>query len=478
HPIDDMPMPLSPHDSIWPRIQSGLTLKYVDHPSVQAEINWYARHPEYFKRVQKRASRYLYHIVDTLNAQDAPVDLALLPIVESAYEPFAYSHGQASGLWQFIPGTAGRFKLKRSWWQDERRDVVESTNAAIKYLKILNRYFDGDWELAIAAYNAGEGTVRRAIRKNEKKGLPTDFWHLDLPKETSAYVPKMIALSHLFRHPEKYNIELLHIPNQAYFKQVKITQQLDLVQAAELADITMDELYYLNAGLNRWATPPSDDYIIKIPIANADNFKANLEKLPSDQRITWHRYTIQQGDSLSTIAVKFKTRSDIIISVNNIQNKRIYAGKTLLIPMAKGSHNQYKLSQDQRIAKRKARKPKNGLYQINYHVKPADSFWSIANKYNVSVESLAKWNKKSPKDSIYLNEVLVIWSKTPQASNERSGKVRKITYKVRRGDSLDKIANKFNVKVSQITKWNKINSGKYIQPGQKLTLFVNVMDTY
>lgn len=478
HPIDFMPLPLAPSDSIWPRVQAGLSLKYVEHPSVKSQLNWYVRHPEYFQRVQKRAARYLYFIINELSEQDAPLDLALLPIVESAYEPFAYSHGQASGLWQFIPGTAGRFKLESNWWQDERRDAVESTKAAIKYLKILNRYFDGDWELAIAAYNAGEGTVRRAINKNIKKGLPTDFWHLDLPKETSAYVPKMIALSHLFSNPAKYNLTLMHIANQAYFDEVKITQQLDLVQAAELAEISMDELYYLNAGLNRWATPPTSHYRLKIPIKQVDIFNKNLAALPKDERITWHRYTIKSGDSLSAIAKKFHTQSDIISSVNRLENNRVYAGKILLIPTAKGDANQYKLSQDQRIAKRKAQKPKNGLYKINYHVKPGDSFWSIAKKYDVKINSLAKWNQKSPKDSLQLNEKLVVWSKKPDTEQSRSPKVRKIIYKVRNGDSLAKVADKFNVTIKQISTWNKIDSSKYIQPKQRLTLFVNVMDTY
>ncbi len=478
HPIDSMPMPLAPNDNIWPRIQSELILEFVEHPSVKAELNWYVSHPEYFQRVQKRASRYLYYIVNELNLQDAPLDIALLPIVESAYEPFAYSHGQASGLWQFIPGTADQFKLERNWWQDERRDVVQSTRAAIKYLKYLNRYFDGDWQHAIAAYNAGQGRVRKAILKNKKNGLPTDFWSLDLPKETSAYVPKMIALSHIFSDPEKYNLELLHIANKPYFESIKLTDQLDLVQAAELADISMDELYYLNAGINRWATPPTSHYNIKIPVNQVDVFKQNLALLPTEERITWHRHTIQKGDSLSSIAEKFNTQSSIIISVNKLDNQQIYAGKTLLIPTAKSSSSKYKLSKDQRIAKRKAQKPKNGLYKITYFVKPGDSFWSIAQKYDVSVQSLAKWNQKSPKDLIQLNEELVIWSKKPQISNDHTGKVRKVIYKVRSGDSLAKVAGKFNLKVSQISKWNRINSSQYIQPGQRLTLFVNVMDTY
>jgi len=477
HPLDYMAMPVAPHESIWPRIQSQLQLVYVDHPSVRAQLNWYKKHPAYFLRVQKRASRYLHFIVQALHEKQAPMDLTLLPIVESAYEPFAYSHGQASGLWQFIPGTAGRFRLQRDWWQDERRDVVESTYAAIKYLNYLNRYFDGDWLLAIAAYNAGEGTVSRAVKKNKRLGKPTDFWSLDLPRETSAYVPKMIALSEIFRDPSKHGLSLLKIDNQPYFDTVTLDSQLDLAQAAELAEIEMDELYYLNAGLNRWASPPAKDYQLKLPVAKIEKFKQGLQALAPEERITWHRYTIKSGDVLSLIAKRFATEKSIIQSVNKLKGDRIIAGKTLLIPTAQGSKQQYQLSQDQRIAKRQSIKPKNGLYKLEHMVQPGDSFWSIAKHYSVDVKALAKWNQKSPKDILRLNEKLVVWSKK-NIQQQHQDKIRKVHYRVRSGDSLAKVAQKFNVSVKEISKWNKLNVKNYIQPGQHLKLFVNIADTY
>ena len=480
HPIDYLPLPVAPNESIWPRIQSGLTLEYIDHKSVRQQLNWYKKHPQYFERVQKRAARYFYHIANRLHEENVPYDLILLPIVESAYEPFAYSHGQASGLWQFIPGTGKRFKLEQNWWTDERRDAVESTDAAIKYLKYLHRFFDGDWLLAIAAYNSGEGTVRKAIRKNKKAGKPTDFWHLDLPKETSAYVPKMIALTEIFRNPIKYNIELVDIANQAYFQEVELDAQLDLSQAALLADVSIEEIYYLNSGLNRWATPPSKNYRLKLPINTIDVFKKNLSKLPESQRVTWHRHIIKSGESLSVIAKKYNSNSQLIRDVNKLKNNNIVAGKTLMVPKARKGHGQYLFSETQRLSKRQNTKPKSGTQKIQYYIQPGDSWWKIAQEHKVDIKSLARWNGKSPKDTLKVGGKLVIWAKNKNLANNtiRPQKIRKVNYRVRQGDSLARIADKFNVRIKEIERWNGISSKKYLQPGQGLTVYVDVMETY
>ena len=409
----------------------------------------------------------------------------MLPIVESAYEPFSYSHGQASGLWQFIPLTGKRFKLEQNWWVDERRDTVEASIAAVKYLKYLHRFFDGDWLLAIAAYNAGEGTVRRAVRKNRKQGLPTDFWHLDLPTETSAYVPKMIALAELIRNHEKHGMTLIPIDNKPYFSSVELDGQLDLSQAATLADTSLEEIYYLNPGLNRWATPPNSNkkhnkqgYSLKLPIDKIAQFKIELAKLPNDERVTWHRHTIQPGDSVSQLANRYNTLSSVINSVNRIKNNRIVIGKTLMIPSAKKGQKAYRFSQTARLEKKQSRK-KKGLYKIQHFVKRGDSFWSISRHYKVNARALAKWNNKSPKDTLRLGEKLVVWQKNAyaSASNARAAKTNKVNYKVRKGDSLYKVADKFNIDVAQIIRWNNINQKRYLQPGEKLTLYVNIMET-
>lgn len=472
--------PLSPDDDIWPRLQAGLMLEYVDHPSVNAQRDWYLKNPQYLQRVQERANRYLFHILEMLHEHDVPYDIALMPIVESAYQAFAYSHGQAAGLWQFIPMSGRRFGLQQNWWKDDRRDVVESTRAAIAYLNYLHGFFDGDWLLAFAAYNAGEGTVRNAIRRNARRGQPTDFWHLDLPRETRAYVPKIIALSDIFRNAAQYDIPLLPISNQPYFTSVRLDSQLDLLQAAELAGISIEELYFLNPGLNRWATPPGEDYALKIPVHNAMDFTANLAALPREQRITWQRHTIRQGESLISIARQYRTDKSWIKQVNSLNSDVIIAGKVLMVPVASANHESYRLSQSQRLDKRQSRKPGANRQRIDHTVQAGDSFWQIARRYDVDINALARWNNKSPRDILRPGEKLVVWARHSQQTFNRQAreeKIARINYRVRNGDSLAKIAGKFNVGIGEIVNWNKINPDKYLQPGQALTLYVNVMNT-
>ena len=234
--------------SIWPRVRSGFQLPSdIQHETLETELKWFAKHPEYIQRVLQRADPFLYYIME---------ELVLLPIVESAYQPFAYSHGRAAGLWQFIPSTGRVYGLKQNWWYDGRRDIFASTQAALNYLENMHKMFKGDWMLALAAYNSGSGTVQRAIKRNKKLKRPTDFWHLKLPKETSAYVPKLLALKEIIENPEKYDISLRCIQNAPGFKQVKTKAQLDLALAAELADIDLETLYNYNPAFNRWATDP------------------------------------------------------------------------------------------------------------------------------------------------------------------------------------------------------------------------------
>ncbi|MCS6948190.1 MAG: transglycosylase SLT domain-containing protein, partial [Steroidobacteraceae bacterium] len=243
-------------DDLLQRLRSGFALPEVDHPSIDAHLSWYARNPEYLERVFGRAELYLHHIVGEIEARGMPLELALLPVIESAFEPFAYSRARAAGLWQFIPGTGERFGLPQNWWYDGRRDVLESTRAALDYLQFMHDEFNGDWLLAAAGYNCGEHCVLRAIRENQAQGKPIDFWSLRLPAETRAYVPKLLAMSRLVANPELYGIAFSQIPNEPYFVKVDTGGQIDLKLAAELAGITHEELSELNPAFHRWATPP------------------------------------------------------------------------------------------------------------------------------------------------------------------------------------------------------------------------------
>ena len=476
--IDALPAHTNP--DIWDRIRDGYALPEIHNKRVDQQLKWYAKNSRYMERVGKRGERYLFHIVNEIEKRNMPMEIALLPIVESAFDPFAYSHGRASGIWQIIPGTGKGLGLKQNWWYDGRRDVTASTDAALTYLQQLHKRFDGDWLLALAAYNSGGGTVNKAIRKNKKKGKPTDFWHLALPRETRAYVPKLLALAHLVKNPTEYGQTLHSVPNEAYFASVETGSQIDLAHAAELAEIDMDVLYHLNPGFNRWATDPKGPHALLVPVDKAEKFALKLEAIPDNSRVTWDRYTIKSGDSLSTIAAKHKISVSSLKAINELKNNRIRAGKTLMVPVAARPDQHYSYTQTQRLAKRRASSAKKQSgNKINYVVKQGDSFWSIAKKYGVRSTKIARWNNMGLRDPIKPGQTLVIWTKAPTLASNGSGKqmIRKVSYKVRNGDSLHRIADKFQLRVKDIMQWNQIDPSKYLQPGQSLTLYVDVTNS-
>jgi len=471
---------------VWQRIREGFSLADTDHPRLQRELDWYVRHPDYMQRVAERATPYMYYVIETIEDNNLPSELALLPIVESAFQPFAYSHGRAAGIWQFIPSTGRRFGLQQNWWYDGRRDVHAATQAAVALLETLNREFDGDWLLALAAYNSGSGTVRKAIRRNQQRGKPTDFWSLDLPQETRAYVPKLLALKKLVADPAAFELELDPIPNEPYFARVELSSQIDLARAAELAEISLDELYRLNPGYNRWATAPDGPHHLLIPLENIDTFAANLETLSPEERIRWIRHQIRPGDTLSTIAVKYNTSISTIKKVNGIRGSYLRAGHSLTIPVASQSAASYRLSETQRI-KSLQNTPRKGV-KVVHIVQPGDTFWDLAQQHKVNVRALAKWNGMAPRDPLTPGQKLVIWSRNSAETSSLEAVVlsslpqkrtvtKRIGYKVRRGDSLAKISQKFQVSVAQLRRWNNLPEGKYLQPGQRLTLYVDVMQT-
>ncbi len=489
HPVADVDFSLAKkslaqHDDLWQRIRGQLTFDIPQNQRVISQRNWYVKHTSYLKRVAKRAEPFLYYIVQELEKNDVPLEMALLPVVESAFDPFAYSHGRASGMWQFVPGTGERFGMKQNWWYDGRRDVVASTQGAIAYLKYLHKFFDGDWLLALAAYNSGEGRVRRAVKKNRKLKQPTDFWSLKLPKETKAYVPKLLALADIIKRPQDFGLNLYQIDNKAVISQVDIKSQLDLAKAATLAELSLTELQRLNPGFNRWATDPDGPHHLLLPNHKVEHFQKELDKLSQTDRLAWQRYKIKNGDSLGLIANKFHTSVNLIQQVNNVKGSQIRAGKHLLIPVAAKSLDSYILSHDQRIAKKQSRTQKG--QKVVHIVVSGDNLWDIGRHYNVNSKSIAKWNGFAPRDTLKLGQQLVIWQKpktTLTTANLSSQSkvtsvehaiIRNITYKVRRGDSFARIADKFNVRISDIERWNNVNRKNYLQPGQRLKLSVDV----
>ncbi len=482
HPVDDVTFSLKDEslqssNYVWQRIRGQLTFDVPQNNRVIMQRNWYVKHPSYLTRVAKRAEPFLYYIVEQLEKNNVPVEIALLPVVESAFDPFAYSHGRASGMWQFIPGTGTRFNMKQNWWYDGRRDVVASTSGAIQYLKYLHQFFDGDWLLALAAYNSGEGRVRRAVRKNKSLGKNTDFWSLDLPKETRAYVPKLLALADIVKRPEQFNLKLYKIDNDEVIVQVDIKSQLDLAKAANLADLSLPELQRLNPGFNRWATDPDGPHRLLLPKHKVSHFEQGLAKLTKDERLAWQRYKIKNGDNLGYISKKFHTSIDLIRQVNGISGNQIRTGKHLLIPVAAKSLDSYILSKNQRIAKKQAKEQKG--FKVTHRVVSGDNLWDIGQRFKVRGSKIAAWNGFAPRDPLKLGQKLVIWQKTNtvvKASHQsvEQAIMRNITYNVRPGDSFARIADKFNVRISDIERWNSLSRNKYLQPGQRLKLSVDV----
>ena len=466
-------------DDIWDRIRAGYQLDLdIDRPRLSSQLRWFSSHPSYLDRVSKRGERYLYYIVDELEKAGIPTEIALLPIVESGFDPFGYSHGRASGPWQFIPSTGQMYGLDQTWWYDGRRDIIGSTQAAIAYLTRLHKMFDGNWYHALASYNSGEGTVMRAIRKNRKAGKPTDFWSLDLPRETRAYVPKLIALAKIIKNPEKYNYSTYFIPNKPYFDVVNIGGQLDLAQAAEMAGVSIDEVYLLNPGFNQWATSPDGPHRLLMPVGKAKQFRTKLAEIPPQDRVTWVRYTVKAGDSLLLIAKQHNTTAGVLQNVNKISSSLIRVGQELMIPVAGNNIESYTLSSHQRLLAKQSRAPTRNRIKINYTVKSGDSLWLIANKYETDSKTLARWNSMGLADPLMPGQKLVVWLQPKESTNTNSTRsvMKKVVYTIRSGESLALVANKFKVSVNDIRSWNpKVASQKYVQPGDKVTLLINVV---
>jgi membrane-bound lytic murein transglycosylase D len=462
---------------VWTRIRNHLVLdRHLENRAVKQRVAWYARNQDYLDRVAQRATPYIHYILEALDERGMPLDLALLPVVESAFHPFAYSRSHASGIWQFIPGTGKQYGLKQNWWYDGRRDITEATRAALDYLEKLNDQFDGDWQHALAAYNSGERNVERSINRNKRANKDTDFFSLRLPRETRGYVPSLLAVAEIVANPDKYGITLKPIPDEPYFEKVDIGGQLDLSTAADLTGLTVDELYTLNPGLNRWATDPQGPHSLLIPIDKATEFKNGLAEIPVEERVGWNQHIIKQGETLGGIADRYRTSIDTIKATNNIRGNLIRTGQFLVIPTSKQPGKFYTLSLENRWLGDLKKEGAGNKYI--YTVRRGDSLWTISRRYEVSIRELAGWNGINPRSIIRPGQKLALWIKTP-GDNDNSQKPvvaytrseeGHIEYTVKRGDSLWLISRRFGVTIAQLQKWNNLTGGRYLQPGQKLVL--------
>jgi len=368
------------HVTVWDRLFSLYALPDVENKKIEHEIQRYLKHPEYITKIQRRAEPYLYFILEQIESKQIPGELALLPIVESAFKPHALSKSKASGLWQFMPATGRYFGLKQNWWYDGRKDIYTSTQAATTYLKQLSKTFDDDWFLALAAYNAGKGNIRKAIRKNKNKDLATDYWSLSLRQETVNYVPRLLAIAKILANSEKYNIPLLEIPNTPHFSVVDINSQIDLSIAAEMANVSLDEFFILNPAFKRSSTDPDGPFHLLIHTEKSEVFKTKLAQTLKKDRMKWIRHQIKAGENLGIIARKYNTSINALLKGNHLENSNIRAGKYLLIPSSLRKTDK----QDKHI----------------YTVKKGDTFWDIARQFDVHSKDIANWN------NISLNKIL------------------------------------------------------------------------
>lgn len=332
-PIPAIDLTIPPDDS-WQRIRNGFAMPDIDNPLVADRQAWYLNHPEFLRSVFNRSRRYLYHIVTELEKRGMPTELALLPFVESAYNPQAKSSANALGLWQFIPSTGKSYNLEQNVWFDERRDIIASTNAALDYLKYIYE-MHGDWQLALASYNWGEGAVGRAIAKNQARGLPTDYLSLSMPNETRYYVPKLQAIKNIVANPDLFGFTLDPIPNQPYFKLVERNGNMDVAIAARLAEIPVTEFLALNPAYNRPVMPDSANSPLVIPSHKVKQFLDNLEAYEAQDKplSAWRTHTLSRGEKLHAVARRYGISEAYLKQLNGLGKKStIYPGLSLLVP--------------------------------------------------------------------------------------------------------------------------------------------------
>lgn len=451
---------------LWARIRDGFQLQ-ADYarPEVQERISDYAGNQRYFDLVGERAAPFLYFIVEQLEQNDLPLELALVPIVESTFNPNAYSAEHAVGLWQFLSTTGRSFGLQQDWWYDGRRDPRASTVAALQYLDSMHEQFQQDWLLALAAYNTGSPNLRRAIRRSKQPEDALDFWTLPLAPETRAHIPKLLALASIIQDPATYGIELPELGNAEPLVRIDVDAQIDLAQAARLADMDEETLRFLNAGYRQWATHPDAPQWLYLPKDRAEEFKAGLSALGPEQLVTWDRYEIKSGDTLGGIASKLGTGVDVLRVVNNISGSRIIAGRSLLVP--RGLNNGTDVTRLARLAPVQSQPPAIPDY---YTVRRGDNLWSIARRYQLKSAAIAANNGFSTDALLQPGQVLDLRFAAAgdrlTASNETPSP--SAWYRVRPGDSMARIATRLGLELDELLLWNDFSGDETIYPEQRI----------
>lgn len=426
-------------------------------PEVKEQLRWLSAHPHYIQKIAEQSEPYLYFIISEIKKRKLPGELAILPMIESAYNPFAYSPAGAAGLWQLMPGTGSGLGLKQDWWYDGRRSISLSTQAALKYLSYLNRYFKGNWILAIAAYDSGQGKILKAMQSNKQYQRKINFWSLNLPLETKKYIPRLLAIAEIIKNPERYHIKLPDFPYEPYFEEVDIKGQIDLNQAAQMANMSYEQLIRLNPGYNRWVTAPYEPYHLLLPVNKKPIFVNKLKRLPEEERVNWVRHQVQKGETLSHIALRYHTTVGLIKKINNIESTPLTTKQKILIPgnnLTTVPVNPKKINQIDNSTNSKYRR-------VIHIVQKNDNYLSISKLYNVSPGQIRFWNNLASANKIPVGKQLIIWKRIASPAG---------IYIVKKNDTLGQIAKTYQLSLNEIIKLNPDLNSRIIKPGQKIKL--------
>lgn len=456
------------HENLWISISHDFQLNNEDTSNyyVGKQVRWFRKQQYYLFELTRNAQPYIYYVLQQVRKRGMPSEIALMPMIESNYNPFNPSRRGAVGLWQIMPGTASGFGLTINWWYDGRRDVVASTNAALNYLQYLHDYFH-DWLLAIAAYDSGEGRIIAAIRYNRRHHRPTDFWSLPLPYETKTYVPKLLALADIIKNHSDYGLRLIPVDNKPFFSTLTLKTQMPLEHLAKLSSTSTKLIRYLNPGFRRWATMPDHTYHFLVPIDKAQILRnrlaaGNHHTLPhtNPSGPKWLYHSVNSGESLSVIAEKYKTSVHALRKTNKLSHKTLRIGQNLLIPVA-SSTSSFKRMHDRKIAEDHVPGPQ----RIDYIIRPGDTIAKIAHRYHITNQDIYFWNSFSKNTRLQKNEKIVIWKPSQHYYSHHSK--NGFRHRVRSGESLGSLAHRYGTSISHIKHTNHL-TGNSIRIGQRL----------
>ena len=439
-------------NNIWEymAVNSSTYDNYVINEQTLLFMNNHIKDIDKFNEYLNKSYYFIYYVVQELEAADLPIELALIPFIESNYDPFSISPSGAVGLWQFMPKTGRLFNLEKSWWNEDRHDPFRSTHAAIGYFKYLFERFDNDIYLALAAYNAGPTYLDKQIRKNKRRGLETDFWSLNLSRQVTNYIPKYIAIREVIFKAEQYGILLPQIPLESVVKKVEIPGQVEILTLSDYLNIKPELIYKLNAGYTKWASAPKDKSIFYIPIEKGEMLDIPESPFENVNQINWISHIVVSGDSLWKLAAKYDTEVNIIKEINYIDKDLLSLNDVLLIPLSKTENNNF--------------------IPFEMHiVSEGDTLWNIAKKYRLDINDLLRMNSLSKSSFLQLGQQLTIGNKNIHRNIE--SKKRTILYSVKQGDNLYKISDLFDVSVNSIKEINNFSSSD-LMPGQIIKIAI------